>query len=146
VERASVLIVEDFDDAREMYAAYLRYCGFSVLEARDGLEAVSLAERARPDLIIMDLALPRLDGWEAAARIKHNPDTSDTPIIALTAYSDAESHRRALGAGCMLVCPKPCDPDELVTVISAALGHSALSPTASASPAAIRHAPRNHTS
>jgi two-component system, cell cycle response regulator DivK len=144
VQRASVLIVEDFDDAREMYASYLRYCGFRVLEARDGLEAVAQAERARPDLIIMDLALPRLDGWEAATRIKRNPDTSDTPIIALTAYSDPESHRRALGAGCLLVCPKPCDPDELVTLISAALGDPAVSQRASAAPAVLRHAHPDH--
>jgi two-component system, cell cycle response regulator DivK len=135
VERASVLIVEDFDDAREMYAAYLRFCGFRVLEARDGLEAVSLALRTHPDLIVMDLALPRLDGWEAASRIKADPATSGTRIIALTAYSDAESHRRALLAGCLLVCPKPCDPDELVSVISATLGQPAASP---ASPAVMR--------
>jgi two-component system, cell cycle response regulator DivK len=119
-----VLIVEDFDDAREMYAAYLRYYGFEVLEARDGLEAVAVASTCRPDLILMDLALPRLSGWDAARRIKDNPSTSQAPIIALTAYSDAESHARAVAAGCLTVCPKPCDPDELVSTISAALGGS----------------------
>jgi two-component system cell cycle response regulator DivK len=121
----SVLIVEDFDDAREMYAAYLRFSGFRVLEARDGLEAVAVASRFRPDLIVMDLALPRLNGWDATRQIKGNPSTSEAPIIALTAYSDPESHARAFAAGCLAVCPKPCDPDELVSTICAALGGTA---------------------
>jgi two-component system, cell cycle response regulator DivK len=140
VERPSVLIVEDFDDAREMYAAYLRYLGFRVFEARDGLEAVSAAAGLRPDLIVMDLALPRLDGWAAAARIRADPDTCHTRIIALTAYSDQESHRRALEAGCLMVCPKPCDPDELVGVIGAVLGNAGVS-TRSAASAVAGHGP-----
>lgn len=122
-----MLIVEDFDDAREMYAAYLRYSGFRVFEARDGLEAVSTALRCRPDLIVMDLALPRMDGWAAAQRIKSDPSTHNARIIALTAYSDPDSYRRAIAAGCLMVCPKPCDPDELVMLITAALGEPTVS-------------------
>ena len=84
--RPLVLVVEDFQDAREMYALYLGYEGFGVIQAKDGFEALKLAGEQLPDLILMDLALPGMDGWEATRRIKDDPRTRHIPVVALTGH------------------------------------------------------------
>jgi two-component system, cell cycle response regulator DivK len=112
-----VLLVDDSEDNREVYAQYLSFSGFRVESAVDGIEAVEMATRLHPDVIVMDLSLPRLDGWEATRQIKSAPATSGIPVIALTGHAVSESKRRALDAGCSGYLTKPCLPDILVSEI-----------------------------
>ncbi len=112
-----VLVVEDYPDAREMYAAYLQFSGFDVAEATNGLEAVEKAEALMPDIILMDLALPRMDGWEATRRLKSNDQTRHIPVVALTGHALAGHAEGARQAGCDAFVTKPCLPDALVAEI-----------------------------
>ncbi len=79
-----VLVVDDFADAREMYGEYLKFCGFRVAEAQNGVEAIDKAKRLKPDLILMDLSMPVVDGWEATRRLKADASTKGIPVVALT--------------------------------------------------------------
>ena len=112
-----VLVVEDYQDAREMYAAYLQFSGFDVAEATNGLEAIEKARQLLPDIILMDLALPRLDGWEATRRLKKDAQTQDIPIVALTGHALPGHAEGAQQAGCDAFVTKPCLPDALVAEI-----------------------------
>lgn len=112
-----VLVVEDYQDAREMYAAYLQFSGFEVAEATNGLEAIEKAQQLLPDIILMDLALPRLDGWEATRRLKKDARTRDIPIVALTGHALPGHAEGAQQAGCDAFVTKPCLPDALVAEI-----------------------------
>jgi CheY-like chemotaxis protein len=112
-----VLVVEDYQDAREMYAAYLQYAGFRVAEATNGLEAIEQSVALKPDIILMDLALPKVDGWEATRRLKEDERTRDIPIVALTGHALAGHAEGARRAGCDAFVTKPCLPDELVAEI-----------------------------
>ena len=112
-----VLLVDDSEDNREVYEQYLTFAGFRVEVAVDGVEAVEKAKQGRPDVIVMDLSLPKMDGWEATRVIKKDPDTSAIPVIALTGHAVAESKRKALEAGCSGYLTKPCLPDVLVSEI-----------------------------
>jgi two-component system, cell cycle response regulator DivK len=109
-----VLLVEDYDDAREMYRDYLDFSGFRVETARDGREAIEKARSLLPDLILMDLSLPGIDGWEATSRLKADPVTSHIRIVALSAHALAAEGDRARRAGCDGFIAKPCLPHELV--------------------------------
>jgi CheY-like chemotaxis protein len=113
-----ILLVEDYSDAREMYAAFLRANGFGVVEAQNGVEAVEQGIRMRPDLILMDLALPRLDGWEATRQLKADRRTGDIPVIALTGHALAGHADRARRAGCDAFIAKPCLPEALLAEIN----------------------------
>lgn len=104
-----------------MYAEYLRFAGFDVLVANDGLVALHLAESKRPNLILMDLLLPLLDGWEATRRLKADPKTAHIPVLALTAHGFTQQIREAEAAGCDAVIRKPCLPADLVAEIRAVL-------------------------
>jgi two-component system, cell cycle response regulator DivK len=121
---ALVLVVEDYEDAREMYAEYLRFAGYRVAEARNGLEALEKAAELMPDIILMDLALPKLDGWEATRRLKVNERTRTIPIVALTGHALAGHAEGAREAGCDSFVTKPCLPDALVAEIERMLGGS----------------------
>lgn len=112
-----VLVVEDYQDAREMYAAYLQFSGFEVAEATNGIEAIEKAQRLMPDIILMDLALPRMDGWEATRRLKSDERTSKIPVVALTGHALAGHAEGARQAGCDAFVTKPCLPDALVAEI-----------------------------
>jgi two-component system cell cycle response regulator DivK len=112
-----VLVVDDFQDAREMYAEYLSYSGFRVAEASNGFEALDQAFLLRPDVILMDLSLPGLDGWSATARLKADDRTRHIPIVALTGHALAGASERARQAGCDAFVTKPCLPDDLVAEI-----------------------------
>ena len=113
-----VLIVDDFEDNRSMYAEYLRYAGLDVVEARDGAEAIEMARTEMPDLVVMDLSLPVIDGWEATRRIKHDPATREIPIIALTGHALEGHSQGAREAGCDWFLAKPCLPETLLNTLN----------------------------
>lgn len=117
-----VLVVEDYQDAREMYSEYLRFSGFDVIEAANGFEAIERATADMPDIILMDLALPRMDGWEATRRLKADTRTKDIPIVALTGHALPGHSDSAQKAGCDSFVTKPCLPDALVAEIQRMLG------------------------
>jgi CheY-like chemotaxis protein len=108
-----VMLVDDYVDNREVYAHYLRYKGYRVEEAEDGHQALEKAARYQPDLIVMDLALPGLDGWEATRRLKSDPQTRGIPVIALTGHAMEGQSDRAKAAGCDAFVVKPCEPSHL---------------------------------
>lgn len=112
-----ILVVEDFDDAREMYRDYLAFAGFRVETARDGREGIEKARAFQPDLILMDLSLPGIDGWEATRLLKAAPETRQIIIIALSAHALATEGDRARAAGCDGFIAKPCLPPDLVLEI-----------------------------
>jgi CheY-like chemotaxis protein len=105
-----VLIVDDFEDNREMYAQYLRFHGYEIAEADNGQEALKQAAALLPDVIVMDLSLPGMDGWEATRRLKQEPLTRDIPVIALTGHALTGSEHTAREAGCDRFLTKPCAP------------------------------------
>ncbi len=112
-----ILLVDDYQDGREMYADALTFDGFPVVEAASGPEALRLALEWLPDLILMDLSLPGLDGWEVASRLKADQRTQHVPIIALTAHALEGERERAEKAGCNGFIAKPCLPDELLVKV-----------------------------
>jgi CheY-like chemotaxis protein len=112
-----ILVVDDYQDAREMYAEYLQFSGFRVAEARNGNEAVTQAFELRPDLILMDLSLPGMDGWEATRVLKADERTRHIPVVALTGHALAGASEGARKAGCDSFVTKPCLPDDLVVEV-----------------------------
>lgn len=120
--RTRVLLVDDYPDAREMYSEYLKFSGFDVIEAANGLEALQRAIDASPDIILMDLSLPVMDGWEATRRLKADPRTSAIPVVALTGHALSGTNEGAVKAGCDAFVTKPCLPEDLVSEIKTVLG------------------------
>jgi two-component system, cell cycle response regulator DivK len=122
-----ILVVDDYQDAREMYAEYLQYSGFRVAEASTGNEALAQAFALKPDLILMDLSLPGMDGWEATRHLKADERTKHIPVVALTGHALAGASDGAKRAGCDSFVTKPCLPDDLVVevrrMLSAGPGH-----------------------
>ncbi len=119
---ATILLVEDNELNRDMLARRLIRRGFAVLPAANGLEAITSALRERPDLVLMDLSLPVLDGWEATRRLKQAPATAGIPILALTAHVSSTDRARALEAGCTDLDTKPIDLPRLLGKIERLLG------------------------
>ena len=117
-----ILVVDDYQDAREMYATCLNACGFGVIEAETGDEAVAKAIELLPDAIVMDLSLPGMDGWEATRRLKADDRTRQIPIVALTGHALAGASEGAKKAGCDSFVTKPCLPDDLVVEVRRMLG------------------------
>jgi CheY-like chemotaxis protein len=115
--RPLILVVDDYEDAREMYAEYLEFSGFRVAEARNGNDAVAQAFLLVPDLILMDLSLPGMDGWEATKLLKADDRTKHIPVVALTGHALAGASEGARKAGCDSFVTKPCLPDELVVEV-----------------------------
>ncbi|PYQ73461.1 MAG: response regulator [Acidobacteria bacterium] len=116
-QRPRVLIVDDYPDAREMYSEYLQYSGFDVVEAQNGQEALQRAVDEQPDIILMDLSLPVMDGWEATRRLKADKRTASIPVVALTGHALAGISDGAKKAGCDAFVTKPCLPEDLVKEI-----------------------------
>jgi two-component system cell cycle response regulator DivK len=116
-EKSRVLLVEDYDDAREMYVEYLTFSGFEMSQAANGLEAIQQALESPPDIVVMDLSLPQMDGWEAVRRLKADQRTAAIPVVALTGHVLADFSRRAKQAGFAGFLTKPCLPEDLVTEI-----------------------------
>ncbi len=120
-----VLVVDDDTDGRELYATTLRSAGYAVDQASDGHEAVDKAFKRRPALILMDLLLPRLYGWEAIDWLKRNAMTSGIPIVVITGDADRSHIERAKAAGAERVLLKPCAPKKLLAEIEEVLRSSA---------------------
>jgi two-component system cell cycle response regulator DivK len=120
-----VLVVDDYTDAREMYSDFLVFSGFRVAEAKDGSEAIDKAIEIQPDLILMDLSLPGVDGWEATRRLKADDRTRGIPIVALTGHALAGDAQTALRAGCDAFITKPCLPADLVVEVRRMLERAA---------------------
>lgn len=112
-----VLVVDDFSDTRDMYAEYLDHSGYRSQTASDGREAVRRALRSHPSVIVMDLAMPILDGWEATRILRADPRTKDIPIVVLTGNAQADDRKRAHDCGACCVLTKPCAPQELLSVL-----------------------------
>jgi two-component system cell cycle response regulator DivK len=104
-----------------MYADSLRFAGYKTLEASSGVEALQLAIDRLPTLILMDLSLPGIDGWEVTMRLKKDPRTRHIPIVALTAHALQEERERAERAGCDSFVAKPCLPEELLAEVERVL-------------------------
>jgi len=116
-DRPRVLLVDDYPDAREMYSEYLQFSGFDVVEAANGMEALQRAADEAPDIILMDLSLPVMDGWEATRRLKADARTAEIPVVALTGHALAGISEGAKQAGCDAFVTKPCLPEDLVREI-----------------------------
>ena len=116
-DRPVVLIVEDQQDLRQLYAQHLTMSGFDVIEAANGAEAIDHALSSLPDVVLMDLSLPVVDGWEATRQLKADPRTAHIPVVALTAHDGSGELQRATRAGCDWFVPKPCPPDALITEV-----------------------------
>ena len=118
----TVLLVEDNEDNLVVYRTILEHVGFRVLEARDGEEGVSRAKENLPDLILMDISIPKIDGWEATQRLKADDNTKAIPIIALTAHALEEDRQKALQAGCDGYLAKPVEPRRVVQEVERFVG------------------------
>ncbi|HEY7569713.1 MAG TPA: response regulator [Gemmatimonadaceae bacterium] len=115
IDRAStILIVEDNEDNRIVYSTMLRHFGFAVDEAENGAEGILKARTKLPDLILMDIAIPLVDGWEAVQRLKRDPVTAGIPIVALTAHAMPADREKAIQVGCDGYLAKPCEPRAVV--------------------------------
>ena len=118
----TLLLVEDNEDNRIIYTTVLRHLGYEVLEAQDGVEAVEVARRALPDLILMDISIPRMDGWEATRILRGDPRTQAIPIIALTAHALADDRERASEVGFSSYLAKPIEPRVVVAEVRRWIG------------------------
>jgi two-component system, cell cycle response regulator DivK len=116
-ERPLVLVVEDQEELRRLYVEQLEMSGFDVIEAANGQDAITHTSARTPDVVLMDLSLPILDGWEATRRLKADTRTAHIPIVALTAHDGSGELQRATRAGCDWFVPKPCPPDALITEV-----------------------------
>ena len=114
----TILVVEDTPDTREMVKYMLEFSGFRVLEAKDGLEAVDVAFRENPDLILMDMSLPVMDGCQATRLIRKRAEFARVPIIACTAHNQWEWRSKAILAGCTDFMTKPIDRNNLTNILS----------------------------
>ena len=123
----SVLLVEDNDDNALIYKTVLEYAGYSVLHARDGLEALHCAQQRVPQLILMDISLPKIDGWECTAAIKQNPALRHIPIIAVTAHAFETDRKRARDMGFTGYLVKPVEPRRVLSEVQAVIGAAPLS-------------------
>jgi two-component system cell cycle response regulator DivK len=116
-----ILVVEDQEDNRQILRDLLGSAGYELTEAENGEEAVAAVAKRRPDLILMDIQLPIMDGYEATRRIRTNPDLKSVPIIAVTSYALAGDEDKALAAGCNGYVTKPYSPRDLLAKVRAYL-------------------------
>ncbi|HEX8672913.1 MAG TPA: response regulator [Longimicrobium sp.] len=129
-----ILLVEDNEMNRDMLSRRLERKGYQVVVAVDGQEGVDQAATVLPDLVLMDMSLPVLDGWEATRRLKAAPATGHIPVIALTAHAMAGDRAHAMDAGCDDYDTKPIDLPRLLTKIEALLSRGGTAPAAEAAP------------
>jgi CheY-like chemotaxis protein len=119
---STILVIEDYPDSRTLLSSLLRAKGYKVVEAGDGREGLRQAYRATPDLILMDLAMPEMDGIEATRQLRQRHTLSHTPIFAISAYATSDVEDDAIAAGCAEVFAKPLDVESLLGRIKATLG------------------------
>jgi two-component system, cell cycle response regulator DivK len=112
-----ILVVDDHEDNRQILRVLLASAGYVMIEAQNGEAALAAALSERPDLILMDIQLPDLDGYEVTRRIKSNPRSHDVPIIAVTSYALSDDEQKALAAGCIAYVAKPYSPMQLLAKI-----------------------------
>ena len=133
----TILIVEDNDDNRLIYRQYLTHAGYRILEATNGIDGVDLALRERPDLVLMDISMPQMDGLTATRHLKAHPVAQSIPVIALTAHAMPADADMALAAGCDAYLAKPVMPRQVRVEIERWIGPSEREP----GPAAGRETP-----
>jgi DNA-binding response OmpR family regulator len=121
----TILLVEDEPLIRELVSAYLRQSGFTLLLAEDGMQAVATASQTQPSLILLDMGLPKLSGWQTIQQLRANDTTARIPIIALTAYAMDDDRQRALELGCDAFEPKPIDFVSLIARMRALIADRA---------------------
>jgi two-component system, cell cycle response regulator DivK len=121
----TVLMVEDNEDNLVVYRTILEHVGYRVIEARDGEEGIQRAQQERPDIVLMDISIPKVDGWEATRRLKADEGTRSIPVIALTAHALEEDRQRALNVGCDGYLAKPIEPRRVVEEVGRFLGAGA---------------------
>lgn len=109
-----VLLVEDDVDTRHIYSTILRHHGYEVLETEDGREALELAAKEAPDLILLDISLPKVDGWTVASRLRDRSETADVPLVAVTAHALPDDQERAHELGCDSYLTKPLRPQRVL--------------------------------
>ena len=124
----TLLLVEDNEDNRIIYSTVLRHLGYQVVEAQDGAEAIQLARSVQPDLILMDISIPKVDGWEATRILRQDPLTASIPIVALTAHALADDRARAAEVGFSSYLAKPVEPRVVVAEVRRLIGDGAGSP------------------
>jgi two-component system, cell cycle response regulator DivK len=112
-----ILLADDTEDNRDLYGTVLSLAGWRVEYAENGREAVDKARSAQPAVVVMDLGMPVMDGWQATRVIKAEPETKHIPVIALSGHVTTEARMRALAAGAAAFCSKPCDPAALVDAV-----------------------------
>lgn len=122
MSQKQVLLVEDNDDNRMIFATILDHFGYDVVQAPNGRDGVDMAEQHRPDLIIMDISLPVMDGLEATRRIRANPNTATIPVLAVTAHTRDCDRDRVIDAGCNDYLAKPVEPRKLVQRVQCMIG------------------------
>ena len=132
--RPVVLLVDDIDDCRDVYGQFLRHTGYEVVEASDGFEALAKASALAPDIIVMDLWMPHLDGWESIRRLKSSPATARIPILVLTGDAYAQARTEAEAAGCQAYMVKPCLPMD----VAAAVGRLVMASRAGDTPPPVK--------
>jgi two-component system cell cycle response regulator DivK len=125
-----LLLVEDNEDNRIIYSTVLRHIGYTVIEALDGVQAIALARSEHPDLILMDISIPEVDGWEATRILRADPATRDIPIIALTAHALADDRERATAVGFTSYLAKPVEPRAVAAEVRRWIGGGAGAPPA----------------
>ena len=118
----TVLLVEDNEDNLVIYSTILRYSGYTVIEATDGQQGIDAARAHHPGLILMDVSIPIVDGWEATRRLKADPDTAGIPIIALTAHALPSDQQKAVEVGCNGYISKPAEPRVVLAAVEGYLG------------------------
>jgi CheY-like chemotaxis protein len=118
----TVLLVEDNEDNRTVYRTILEHFGYHVIEARNGEDGIRMAREERPNLILMDISIPVIDGWEATKILKADPETQEIPIIALTAHALATDRAKAGEVGCDGYLAKPCEPRRVVAEVEKFIG------------------------
>src|SRR5436853_7834924 len=117
-----VLVVDDYQDSREAYAGYLRFLGYEVARAADGNAALECALAQSCDVIVLDIALPKLDGLSVLRLLRSNPRTADVPVIVVSASTSADIRSATDAAGANMFLAKPCPPDEVELAIRAVIG------------------------
>ena len=127
---AKILVVDDEEHIVMILKDSLEFSGFQVVTAYDGLEALEVVARERPDLIVLDIGMPKMDGWGVCRQLKSNPKTKDIPVIILTAYAQASDRRKGVDLGADRFITKPCDPTFLAEEINALIKQKTQKPAA----------------